>query len=123
MYGFKFWEIEIAVMVLTMILVGIKQYHLSDGVKRIKRRFNERFFKFLSLIFTAIFVILFMNESSDILIRYGYSCLTASDSEFYVIPIAAVAGMTIASIFYAASYFIGTIAGYAKRGYLEENLQ
>lgn len=120
--GIKIWELEIVLAVVIMVFFGFSQYHLSNSKLRIRRRYSERFFGLISGIFTVVFIILLFKESSDLLLKFGYSTLSSGDSEFYAVTSAVFAGMCISAIFFALSYYIGKIAGYAKRGYLLDKI-
>ena len=105
-----------------LVIVGFLQY-CRTGNNKIKRRYNERFMKIISGIFSVAFMIAFFLETWEGIGVFLERHTTTQNAGGAVIAIVPLVVMFIGFALFACLYGLGNVVAYAtKKRYQKMNL-
>ncbi|MBO7132342.1 hypothetical protein J6V85_03770 [Candidatus Saccharibacteria bacterium] len=117
--GFNWWMVIGAMMVVSMVLLGVYRYYLNSEV-RVIRRFEDKLISIIAAFEAAIFGFLLFVESRDGIIQYFDNGLTEFDSPIWSIILMPFVIIFAAIFFFVILFGVCKIASWARKGYIYE---
>ena len=98
------------VAIVIMIIVGLLQYS-----KESRRRYNWKFFRFVSIVLGVIFTVLLVKDSANGIIQIMDNFLAGEDDSAWSVILMLMTTSVCGCIFTGILYEIGNFAGIARR--------
>ena len=115
---FNWWMVVAVVNCFIMFAVGAQQYMLKN--LKLKRRYNEKVFVFVSALLAIVTGIMFIMESIFGYVQVIANHLGPNDAPDYAVWIAILTLPILMAVYGLILYFISTVAVIWKRGKLRE---
>ncbi|MBQ1344318.1 hypothetical protein IIY59_01125 [Candidatus Saccharibacteria bacterium] len=123
----NWWVLVLFVTIAVMVTLGLNQFHvrsISSGKRNVSRKtFGNGVYKAVTTASTIVFAPLFIFESGPMLFAWMASFKSSNDSLFWVIVLTVVLVLAIVTIYAFAVYYVGRIAGLARRGWILESIE
>ena len=117
--GFNYWYILMILSIATSVMFGLKQYRLSKR-GRIEKMFSNLPYKVLTGISTAIFMVLFLRESTSGLIQLLDNGLARNESAAWSMIVFPVVYFLIVFAYAFIIYYSGRFVACFKLATLKE---
>ena len=121
--GFNWWMVLAMVGILVLAYAGWNNPYRSHRTGKIKKHFVDRFYIFLSAVFTVAFTILLCVESRDGILQFFDNGLMWNESPFWSLLEASAAIPFIGIVFGFILYYAGKIAEGLKKNQLRSMRQ
>ena len=87
--GFNFWYVFVPMTLIIMYYVGKNNIYIKKGKRY--RRYNDRFYRLMSIVASVMTAILVLTESGDGIVQVFDNCLSYYDDPIWSVIVAASA--------------------------------
>lgn len=120
----NWWVLVLFVTIAVMVTLGLNQFSISSGKRNVSRKtFGNGVYKAVTTASTIVFTPLFIFESGPMLFVWMASFKSSNDSLFWVMVLTVVLVLAIVTIYAFIVYYVGRIAGLARRGWILESIE